>query len=82
MVSLQTPGFATADPHMLPAGSPVHTHAWWDDGPGWKRTLNNVRLLIQPFCSACLLLPWMAVFPAPGLFDGLHFLISCINLYT
>ena len=82
MVSLLTPGFATMDPHELPAGSPARTHAWWDAGPGWKRTLNNLRLLIQPFCSACLLIPWMAVFPVPGLLDGLQVLVTCINLYT
>lgn len=82
MVSLLTPSFVTSNPQALPSGSSASRHAWWDGGPGWKRTLNNLRLLIQPFCTACLLLPWMAVFPVPGLLDGLQFLVSCINLYT
>lgn len=82
MVSLQTPVFAITDDHVSTARSPASRHVWWDDGPGWKRTLNNLRLLIHPYCSACLLLPWMAVFPVPGLMDGLQFLVSCINLYT
>ena len=82
MVSLLTPGFATTDTHDLPASSPARIHVWWDAGPGWKRPLNNLRVLIQPFCAACLLLPWMAVFPVPGLLDRLQFLVTCINLYT
>lgn len=82
MVSMQTTVFATPDDRALAAHSSAHRHAWWDDGPGWKHTLNNLRLLIQPFCCACLLLPWMAVFPVPELRDSLQFLITCINLYT
>ncbi len=82
MVSLQTSVFATSDDATVTARSPATRHAWWDAGPGWKHTLNNLRLLIQPFCASCLLLPWLAVFPVPGLMDGLQFLVSCINLYT
>ena len=80
MVSLQTAVFAGPSDELAP-GTPASRHAWWDDGPGWKRTLNNLRLLIQPFCATCLLLPWLAVFPVPGLLDGLQFLVTCINLY-
>jgi SRSO17 transposase len=82
MVSFQTSVFVTADIAAIAPGSPASRHAWWDAGPGWKRTLNNLRLLIQPFCSSCLLLPWSDVFPVPGLMDGLQFLVNCINLYT
>lgn len=41
--------------------------------------MNNLRLLIQPFCALCLLLPWMAVFLVPGLIDKLPYLIACVN---
>lgn len=82
MVSLQTPGVAMADPYERVAEAGACRHAWWDHGPGWKRTLNNLRLLIQPFCSACLLVPWIVVFPVPGLLDALQFLITWINLDT
>lgn len=51
MVSLQTTVFAGA------ARSSAHRHAWWDDRPGWKHTLNNLRLLIQPFVSRAYLYP-------------------------
>lgn len=44
--------------------------------------LNNLRLLIQPFCASCLLLPWMVVFPIPDLMERLQLLVTCINLDT
>jgi SRSO17 transposase len=62
--------------------SRVSQHPWWDPELSWKRTLNNLRLLIQPFCALCLLLPWMAVFPVPGLIEKLRYLIACINRST
>jgi hypothetical protein len=31
---------------------------------------------------SCLLLPWMVVFPIPGLMEGLQMLAICINLDT
>jgi SRSO17 transposase len=87
MVSLQTsvlaPVVSMAAVGSLEAVEPepsrVSQHPWWDPEVSWKRTLNNLRLLIQPFCAACLLLPWMTVFPVPGLIEKLRFLIACIN---
>jgi hypothetical protein len=87
MVSLQTPVLApvleaTAEAPVeahAPKTSKVSRHPWWDREVSWKRTLNNLRLLIQPFCAACLLLPWMTVFPVPGLIEKLRFLVACIN---
>ncbi len=81
MVSLQTLVLAAPGDGVV-NGSAASSHAWWDAGRGWKHTLNNLRLLIQPFCAACLLLPWLTVFPVPGLMDGLQCLVTCINLYT
>jgi SRSO17 transposase len=82
MVSVQTLVFAAPGDAAGGDGSPASRHPWWDAKPGWKHTLNNLRLLIQPFCSSCLLLPWMDVFPVPGLMERLQFLGSCINLYA
>jgi hypothetical protein len=81
MVSLQrsvlaVPG-STSGEQDAPA--PMLQHPWWHPEGGWKHTLDNLRLLIQPFCAACLLLPWMRVFPVPGLIERLHYLIACIN---
>jgi hypothetical protein len=87
MVSLQTPVLAPLieaaagkpSEAVAPEPSPVSKHPWWDPELSWKRTLNNLRLLIQPFCALCLLLPWMTVFPVPGLIEKLRYLVACIN---
>jgi SRSO17 transposase len=81
LVSLQTLALA-AGPEAVASSSPARRHAWWDEGRGWKNLLNNLRLLLHPFCSACLLLPWMTIFPVPDLMKDLNVLITCINLYA
>jgi SRSO17 transposase len=87
MVSLQTAILATIPKAKDQESSEIEAseslqptnHPWWDPEMSWKRTLNNLRLCIQPFCAACLLLPWMTVFPVPGLIEKLRYLISCVN---
>lgn len=46
MVSLQTSVFTNASDEVTMTRSPASRHVWWDDGPGWKRMLNNLGLLI------------------------------------
>lgn len=82
MVSLQLPTFAATGSEPTLITTYVRRHPWWESGPGWKHMLNNLRLLIQPFCAACLLLPWMVVYPIPGLMEGIQMLVICINLDT
>lgn len=48
-------------------------HEWWDSEKGWKRTLKNLRILIQPYIYFCLLTPWLMLLPNP-LFTN-HFLL-------
>jgi hypothetical protein len=89
LVRLQTAVFASRPATSEPAGAtipsatthaaPVTAHPGWDAASGWKATLNNLRLLIRPFCACSLLLPWMRVFPVPGLIEKLQYLITCIN---
>ncbi len=44
MVRLQTAMVAAVQSaEASGSGSPVSDHAWWDAGPGWKHTLNNLR---------------------------------------
>jgi len=43
--------------------APVRDHPARDTGAGWKHHLNNLRLLLQPYTCACLLLPWLALLP-------------------
>jgi SRSO17 transposase len=82
MVSLHVLRDATGDARDMVDRTPAYRHVWWDMGTGWKHMLNNMRLLIQPFCIACLLLPWMDVFPVPDLMKSLQVLLTCINLYA
>jgi SRSO17 transposase len=57
-------------------------HPRWKPATGWKRTLNNLRLLLHPFLILWLILPWLSVFAIPHLEHGLHHLMACINYYT
>lgn len=57
------------------------THAWWDEGTGWKNLLNNLRLVIQPFVFFNLIQPWLKVFPIPHLSLGFPRLIALMNLF-
>ena len=56
-----------------------HQHKWWDTGKGWKARLNNLRLLIQPYVSYCLILPWLHVFTVPFFKAGFKHLMATMN---
>ena len=56
-------------------------HPWWSDGTGWKHTLNNLRLVAQPFVYCSLLLPWLSVIPVPGFHENFRALIDAMNLF-
>ena len=51
-------------------------HIWWDFNRGWKSTLNNLRLFVQPYIFFNLIKPWLAVFDIQSLRFGFGFLIS------
>ncbi len=57
------------------------THQQWDYGSGWKNTLNNLRLILQPTLVMWLIFPWLEVFPNSKLLLGFNHLISLINQY-
>jgi SRSO17 transposase len=80
MVSLQTEVFSEQCASAKTVPVEKNRHRWWNDGFGWKHMLNNLRLLIQPFCSACLLHAWIEIFPVPGLMEALKRLNAQINL--
>ena len=42
-------------------------HPNWESGITWKSSLNNLRLLIQPYIFYCLIQPWLTVFNIPGM---------------
>jgi SRSO17 transposase len=56
-----------------------HKHKWWDHGKGWKNTLNNLRLIIQPYVYYCLLYGWLEVFNMPFLKGGFTRLIALMQ---
>lgn len=83
MVSLQTPVLQTTASPVRPLDTTVVAqHPNWLSASGWKYTLNNLRLLIQPFVALWLLLPWLSVFAFPALATNLHHLITAINAST
>jgi len=90
LVSLQAPALAAApaveEPPALPAppaaapGAASHHPAWIEDAC-WKHRLTNLRLLLQPFVCAALLLPWLHLYPLPHLSAGLADLCALMNTY-
>ena len=84
LVSLQAPVFASpptpgsAEPVALP---PAPSHPAWTEDASWKHRLTNLRLLLQPFVCACLLLPWLKIYPLPQLTAGLADLCALMNTY-
>lgn len=54
-------------------------HQQGDCGSGWKNTLNNLRLILQPTLVLWLIFPWLEVFPNSKLLLGFNYLISLIN---
>jgi SRSO17 transposase len=85
LVSLQAPALAPLDTADA-AGGPTETvppvqHPAWTEDASWKHRLNNLRLLLQPFVCACLLLPWLHLYPLPHLAAGLADLCALMNTY-
>lgn len=88
-MSLQCPAFQVpseqaSSPQAPPADSPTECfqeHRWRDSSQEWKNTLNNLRLILQPYVFHCLLLPWLLLFDIPGLRTGFAELIGSMNLF-
>jgi hypothetical protein len=85
LVSLQAPAFAAAaaapGTEEDAARAPAPQHPAWTEDASWKHRLNNLRLLLQPFVCACLLLPWLRLYPLPHLAAGLADLCAFMNTY-
>ena len=87
LVSLQSPASQHSDNESgLSQPATVATppdrfsqHRWWDLGQGWKNILNNLRLILQPYVSYYLLLPWLLHFDIPGFRTGFLQLIGIMN---
>lgn len=86
LVSLQFGGLggeppAVLDEDQLNLLTQFRQHRYWNQPQGWKRRLNNVQLLIQPFVFFCSIKPWLVVFEIPGLQRGFMSLIDRINQF-
>lgn len=86
MISLHSPGFLSlnqSDQILLdiPENSSVDftVHQQWNHQTGWKNTLNNLRLIVQPLLLFWLIYPWLDVFPNSNLLLGFNQLISAMN---
>lgn len=56
-------------------------HKQWYCGSGWKNTLNNLRLILQPILVLWSIFPWLDVFPNSQLLIAFNHLISSVNQY-
>lgn len=60
---------------------PFSAHQQWNHHSGWKNTLNNLRLIVQPLLLFWLIYPWLDIFPNPHLLLGFNHLISAMNQF-
>ena len=56
-------------------------HQQWSHKQGWKATLNNFRLIIQPTILFWMIVPWLEIFPNRSLLLGFHRLIAVMNQF-
>jgi len=56
-------------------------HPQWATDAGCKHQFNNLRLLLQPYVCAALLLPWLCLFDLPHLERGLAQACSLLNAF-
>ncbi len=63
--------------------SSVHfsSHKQWNPEGGWKNTLNNLRLILQPLLVFWLIYPWLDIFPNSHLLLGFNYLINVVNQF-
>jgi SRSO17 transposase len=56
-------------------------HQWWDFKLGWKSTLNNLRLIIQPYIFWNLIKPWLVIFLNTKLQLGFQKIMEIMNQF-
>ncbi len=59
----------------------MQPHPTWTEERSRMHRLDNLRLLLQPFIYACLLLPWLWLYLLPHLTAGLADLCALMNTY-
>ncbi|MBE9054419.1 IS701 family transposase [Nostocales cyanobacterium LEGE 11386] len=88
MISLNSPAFlALHQSHQRATevqennSGNFSNHTQWNHQGGWKNTLNNLRLIVQPLLLFWLIYPWVNVLPNPDLLLGFNHLISAMNQF-
>lgn len=86
MISLKSKIFCNLTRSKSPANSGevltnICRHQQWNYQEGWKNTLNNLRLIIQPITLLWLIVPWLDIFPNRYLLLGFHQLIGVMNQF-
>jgi len=88
MISLNSPVFlALNQSRQLQTDSKENNsvnfaiHQQWNHQTGWKNTLNNLRLIIQPLFLFWLIYPWLDIFPNSHLLLGFNHLIAAMNQF-
>lgn len=86
IISLNSPDWQEEKPSKTSLNSPSEPenfsrHQQWDSQGGWKSTLNNLRLIIQPTILLGLIFPWLDIFPNRYLLLGFHDLIQVMNQF-
>ncbi len=56
-------------------------HQWWDFKLGWKSTLNNLKLIIQPYIFWNLIKPWLVIFVNTNLHLGFQKILEIMNQF-
>ena len=87
MISLSSPAFLAlnldnqAQSNQDNYSLDFSDHQEWNHESGWKNTLNNFRLVIQPVIIFGLIYPWLEIFPSSNLFLGFNHLIEAMNQF-
>ncbi len=87
MISLSSPAFIALNQSSLPTDVKESNsvnfskHQQWNSASGWKNTLNNLRLIVQPLLLFWRIIPWLDIFPNSHLLLGFNQLISAMNRF-
>lgn len=88
MITLNSPAFLSLNQsHQIEAEvqqsqrSDFSAHQQWNHDSGWKNTLNNLRLIVQPLFLFWSIYPWLDIFPNSDLLPQFNHLISAMNQF-
>ena len=88
MISLNSPAFLSLNQSgqistKIKENNSVNfsDHQQWNHDSGWKNSLNNLRLVVQPLLLFWLIHPWLDILPNNNLCLGFNQLIGVMNQF-